>query len=103
MRHLVNCFHTQQEDGARRPSQFHPLKKVAYRSVVLSLIILHCIVDVVHEQNVPSNSSPAATGLIQTVEGKRSSRIATMSRGKDSTDGIVLMYHIVVVMCVKYL
>lgn len=32
------------------------------------------------------STSPAA-GLIQTMEGKRSSRIATMSRGKDSSDG----------------
>ena len=33
-------------------------------------------------------ASPAASGLVQTVEGKRSSRLATMTRGKDSTDGV---------------
>lgn len=34
-------------------------------------------------------ASPATSGLIQTVEGKRSSRLATMTRSKDSTDSFL--------------
>jgi len=33
-------------------------------------------------------ASPTASGLIQTVDGKRSSRLATITRCKDSTDGV---------------
>lgn len=42
--------------------------------------------DLLCETSSSLQASPAASGLIQTVEGKRSSRLATMIRGKDSTD-----------------
>lgn len=46
------------------------------------------LLDSLGEPGIQPNSTPAAAGLIQTMEGKRSSRLATISRGKDSTDGI---------------
>lgn len=39
------------------------------------------------QQTASPGVATAASGLIQTVEGKRSSRLATISRAKDSTDG----------------
>lgn len=38
---------------------------------------------------ISRQASPAASGLVQTVEGKRSSRLATMTRGKDATDSML--------------
>ena len=47
-------------------------------------------VDLLCETSSSVQASPAASGLIQTVEGKRSSRLATMIRGKDSTDSMFI-------------
>ena len=47
-------------------------------------------IDTLPEPTSQQGNSPAA-GLIQTMEGKRSSRIATMTRSKDSPDGIILL------------
>lgn len=53
--------------------------------------MVHTLEALQREVGSERSSSPAATGLIQTVEGKRSSRLATISRVKESTDGMVII------------
>ncbi len=80
----------------RRETKPNPLfKKGCRKCLVVPCVHVSWMLDVVEAVCEPlsqQGSSPgvatAAAGLIQTVEGKRSSRLATMSRAKDSTDGV---------------